>query len=109
MPDRLEEIKNAYAVDAATYPAPFKQSHIGWLVAEVERLRLFNAVLRRDAEEIRACRIADLEVISDYCKALASTLRGIDPNNPAASSVTRVSQVVANKLSILRERKISGG
>lgn len=91
------------------YPGINPKSDVGWLIQEVERLRLSGAVLRRDAEEIRACRIADLEVIADYCKALASTLRGIDPKNPAAGSVIRVAQVVANKLSILRERNTSDG
>jgi hypothetical protein len=79
-----------------------------WLISEVERLRLSDTVLRRDVEELRAARIADLEVISDYCKKLAATLNGIDPKNPATESVRRVAQMIATKLGILRERNING-
>lgn len=59
MPDRLEEIKNAYAVDATTQPDAFKQSHIGWLIAEVERLR--------------EARISDLEEVVRFGKHYGAT------------------------------------
>lgn len=50
--DRLEEIKNIYAVDSTMYAEAFKRSHIGWLLGEVERLRETVTALS-DSERVR--------------------------------------------------------
>lgn len=96
--DPLENIK-------ARYPRLHPQTDTGWLVAEVERLRLRDTVLRQDMTELQAARITDFEVLADYCKKLHTTLRGIDPKNPAIESVRRVGQMVTRKLDALKGEK----
>jgi hypothetical protein len=83
-------------------------SDVSWLVQEVERLRLSDAMLRCDIEELRATRIADIEFLVDYCKKLVVALQNIDPANPAIESVRRVAQMTTAKLGKLRESNING-
>lgn len=96
--DRLENIK-------AKYPKLHPQTDTGWLVAEVERLRLRNTALRQDVAELQAARIADFEVLADYCKKLHTTLKSIDPDNPASESVRRVRLIITQKLDALKGEK----
>lgn len=101
--DRLEQIKTVH-----TNGTLIRQADVTWLIQEVERLRLSDAILRRDVEELRASRIADFEHLADYCKKLVSALQSIDPTNPAIESVRRVGRIMKENLGILRERNVSG-
>jgi hypothetical protein len=79
MEDRLEEIKNAYAVEAAEYSDVFKYSHLGWLISEVERLRHERA---------------------DVIEELARRYRGMFANprsEPATTAVFREAQQLADR------------
>jgi uncharacterized alkaline shock family protein YloU len=102
MYDRLDGIKAA--CHAKVYgPAV---SDVSWLIAEVESLRLSEATLRRDVENTRATRIADLEIIVDYCTNLVTALDKIDSINPITESLRRVTGILAKKLNNLQSGNI---
>jgi hypothetical protein len=98
MYERLDGIKDA--CHARVYgPAV---SDVSWLIAEVERLRLLEAVLHQDVENARATRIADLEIVVDYCTNLVTALDKIANINPVTESLRRVTGILARKLNNLR-------
>lgn len=98
MYDRLDGIKDTG--HAKVYgPAV---SDVSWLIAEVERLRLAEATLRRDVENTQATRIADLEIIVDYCTNLITALDKVANISPVTESLRRVTGILARKLNNLR-------
>jgi hypothetical protein len=98
MYERLDGIKDA--CHARVYgPAV---SDVSWLIAEVERLRLLEAVLHQDVENARAARIADLEIIVDYCANLVAALNKIDNITPITESLRRVTGIITKKLNNLQ-------